>query len=99
MATRAEDDFAAMVIDNGSGVCKAGFADDDAPRAAFPSIVGRCNVMPFTESSNFYVGDQATERRDILTPKHPIKHGIVTNWDDMKKILHHTFYNVLRVVI
>ena len=30
-----------IVIDNGSGMCKAGFAGDDAPRAVFPSIVGR----------------------------------------------------------
>ncbi|XP_030069444.1 actin-like [Microcaecilia unicolor] len=36
-----EDDIAALVIDNGSGMCKAGFAGDDAPRAVFPSIVGR----------------------------------------------------------
>jgi actin-related protein len=27
------DDVAALVIDNGSGMCKAGFAGDDAPRA------------------------------------------------------------------
>lgn len=37
----AEDDIAALVVDNGSGMCKAGFAGDDAPRAVFPSIVGR----------------------------------------------------------
>ncbi|XP_028269483.1 actin, cytoskeletal 3-like [Parambassis ranga] len=36
-----EDEVAALVIDNGSGMCKAGFAGDDAPRAVFPSIVGR----------------------------------------------------------
>ena len=35
-----DDDVAALVIDNGSGMCKAGFAGDDAPRAVFPSIVG-----------------------------------------------------------
>ena len=35
------DDIAAVVIDNGSGMCKAGFAGDDAPRAVFSSIVGR----------------------------------------------------------
>lgn len=29
-----------VVIDNGSGVCKAGFAGDDKPSAVFPSIVG-----------------------------------------------------------
>lgn len=32
---------AAVVLDNGSGMCKAGFAGDDAPRAVFPSIVGK----------------------------------------------------------
>ena len=31
----------ALVIDNGSGMVKAGFAGDDAPRAVFASIVGR----------------------------------------------------------
>jgi len=36
-----DDEIAALVIDNGSGMCKAGFAGDDAPRAVFPSIVGR----------------------------------------------------------
>lgn len=36
-----DDEVAALVVDNGSGMCKAGFAGDDAPRAVFPSIVGR----------------------------------------------------------
>lgn len=36
-----DEEVAALVIDNGSGMCKAGFAGDDAPRAVFPSIVGR----------------------------------------------------------
>jgi actin-related protein len=36
-----DDDVAALVVDNGSGMCKAGCAGDDAPRAVFPSIVGR----------------------------------------------------------
>lgn len=43
------DDVSALVVDNGSGMCKAGFAGDDAPRAVFPSIVGRprYQVFPF----------------------------------------------------
>ena len=38
---QADDEVQALVVDNGSGMCKAGFAGDDAPRAVFPSIVGR----------------------------------------------------------
>ncbi len=35
------DTVSPIVIDNGSGMCKAGISGDDAPRTAFPSIIGR----------------------------------------------------------
>ena len=36
-----EEEANAIVIDNGHGTCKAGFAEDDAPRAVFPARVGK----------------------------------------------------------
>jgi actin-related protein len=37
----SEGEVAAVVIDNGSAICKAGFAGDEEPRAVFSSVVGR----------------------------------------------------------
>ena len=50
-----DEDVAALVVDNGSGMCKAGFAGDDAPRAVFPSIVGRPRHQVIHVSAGWYL--------------------------------------------
>nr|CAD2200449.1 unnamed protein product [Meloidogyne enterolobii] len=95
-----DHEFDVIVIDNGSGVCKAGFAGHKEPCVVFPSIVGRPHHPGFWHSFRLednYVGNDAQAIRGILSVTNPIERGIVTNWEDMERIWHHVFYNELRV--
>ncbi len=89
-----------IIIDNGSGVCKAGFSGDDGPRTAFPAIVGYPKYkesMVGLGTKEIYVGEEALAKKGILQLKYPVDHGIVENWQEMQQIWHHCFYNELRV--
>jgi hypothetical protein len=86
----------AVIIDNGSGFIKAGFAGDDTPRVVFPSIVGK-RLNPVSAGQNTYVGDEVQSKSSLLTISHPLENGIVANWDDMENIWSHTFHNELRI--
>ena len=94
------DEVSALVIDNGSCMCKAGFAGDDAPRAVFPCLIGRTHheaSMVGAGNKETYIGDEAQAKRGILTLTHPIQRGIITDCGDMEAVWHHALYNELCV--
>lgn len=78
-----------VVIDNGSGVIKAGFAGDQIPKCHFPNYVGRpkhVRVMAGALEGDTFIGPIAEEHRGLLNIRYPMEHGIVTDWNDMERI-------------
>uniref|UniRef100_A0A6B2L7C3 Actin n=1 Tax=Arcella intermedia TaxID=1963864 RepID=A0A6B2L7C3_9EUKA len=82
-------------MDCGSGMCRLGYAGDDAPRTVFSSVVGKWAKPPrmvgYGHKRNAYIGDEAQAKRGVLRLNYPIEHGIVTNWDDMELVWQHAF--------
>ncbi|KAG4070695.1 hypothetical protein HA402_013615 [Bradysia odoriphaga] len=83
-----------VVIDNGSGVIKCGFAGDQIPKCRFPNYIGRpkhVRVMAGALEGDVFVGPKAEEHRGLLSIKYPMEHGIVTEWNDMEKIWNYIY--------
>lgn len=80
----------ALVIDNGSGLMKAGLAGEERPSLVFPSYVGRPKYQKVLPGSmhepEYFVGTEAEQNRGLLKLKYPLSHGIVENWTDMENI-------------
>ena len=80
---------APIVLDNGSGTIRAGFAGEDNPKCYFPSFVGRpkhLRVLAGALEGDVFIGQRAQELRGLLRIRYPLEHGIVTDWDDMERI-------------
>ena len=89
-----------LIIEIGSSYVKAGFAGEEGPRAEFSNVVGRPKaqgIMVGSEQEDYFVGSEAEVKRGGLILRYPVEHGIVEDWDDFEKVLHHTFTNELRV--
>eukprot|EP01125_Pyxidicula_operculata_P014460 TRINITY_DN4812_c0_g3_i1.p1 TRINITY_DN4812_c0_g3~~TRINITY_DN4812_c0_g3_i1.p1 ORF type:complete len:363 (+),score=47.89 TRINITY_DN4812_c0_g3_i1:18-1106(+) len=87
-----DDGLRVVVLDNGSGAIKAGFAGDDKPKSFFP-ISGIPETGCVTIGSK--VGDKSQSKRGVTSIQYPIERGLVTNWDDMEKIWDYVLYNQL----
>ena len=96
-----DEEVTAIVIDNGSGTIKSGFAGDTMPVSILQSIVGKpkvkVNQFQASQEKDVYIGMEAYQKREELSLERSIEHGLVVNWDDIEKIWHHILYNDLRV--
>ena len=95
-----EEEYPHVIIDNGTGYCKAGLSKDEGPRTIFPECIGYPKYrssMIGTDNSEFFIGNDAENKKAVLTLNYPIEHGVVNNWDEMEKIWGFVFTNELRV--
>lgn len=89
-----------VVIDNGSGVIKAGFAGEDTPKTIFPNFIGRpkhTRVMMGGVEGSTFVGSKAEERRGLMKLTYPMEHGIVRDWDTMEGVWQHIYSDELKI--
>ncbi|KAJ2368693.1 centractin- actin- protein of the dynactin complex, partial [Coemansia sp. RSA 2610] len=90
-----------VVIDNGSGVIKAGFAGDDQPKSFFSSFVGRpkhLRMMAGAVEGSCFIGRHAEDLRGLLKVHYPLEHGVVTDWEDMERIWAYIYDDELKTL-
>jgi len=87
----------AVICDTGTGVIKAGFAGDQLPCVNFSAIVGR-PMLKFDQGGladgtlkDLMIGDEAQTHRSMLKLSHPIRDGVIQDWDDMEAVWERTF--------
>lgn len=94
-------DLQPIVIDNGSGTIRAGYAGEDLPKCFFPSFVGRpkhLRVLAGGLEGDTFIGNKAQELRGLLKLRYPLEHGIVTDWEDMERIWQYIYTEELKTL-
>lgn len=91
-----------VISDNGTGFVKCGFAGTNFPEHIFPSLVGRpimraAQKVGGIEIKDLHVGQEASDLRAMLEVNYPMDNGIVRNFEDMKAVWDHTFYDKLKI--
>ncbi|KAK6909511.1 actin binding protein [Kwoniella mangroviensis CBS 10435] len=91
-----------LVVDNGTGFVKCGYAGSNFPEYVFPSVVGRPILraeerLGTSQIKDIMVGDEASEFRSFLQVSQPMEHGIVKNWEDMGHLWDYTFQEKLQI--
>lgn len=91
-----------VVIDNGTGYTKMGYAGNYEPNYIVPTLISTVsesnkpgNKKDDVADLDFFIGAEATIKRENYNVDYPIRHGIIDNWDNMEKYWSRCIYEYL----
>jgi len=91
-----------VVIDNGTGYTKMGYAGNYEPNFIVPSLIsnvsdskGPGGKKNDVADLDFFIGAEAAVKRHNYNLDYPIRHGIIDNWDNMEKFWQRCIYQYL----
>ena len=88
-----------IILDIGSGYCKAGFSGEIEPKIITPTIVGHQKSIDsenIDDTSSLIFGEKAIEKKNLKI-EHPIQKGSIKNWNDLNYFLDNLFKNELKI--
>jgi len=95
----------AVVIDNGTGYTKMGFAGNCEPQYITPTVIstqeGKGSQKAATqkkgiEDLDFFIGDEALSYSKTYDTFYPVRHGQVENWTHMELFWEQCIFKYLR---
>jgi actin-related protein len=96
-----DDEDPVVIIDNGSGMGKAGLSTDQGPTAVFPEVVGKPKAKYRHECGDrtYFVGNEVLDpsNRGKLSLSYPLENGIIENMGQMEAIWEYIYDDLLKV--
>lgn len=92
----------AVVIDNGTGYTKMGYAGNCEPSYIIPTAISidetaaKKTTKKPCEDLDFFIGDEAIAMQKLYKINYPIRHGQIENWDLMEKFWQRSIFQNLK---
>jgi len=95
----------AVVIDNGTGYTKMGFAGNCEPQYIVPTVIATqegkgaqkaATQKKGVEDLDFYIGDEALANSKTYDIFYPVRHGQIDNWTHMEYFWEQAIFKYLR---
>eukprot|EP00294_Goniomonas_avonlea_P008699 CAMPEP_0114563342 /NCGR_PEP_ID=MMETSP0114-20121206/13053_1 /TAXON_ID=31324 /ORGANISM="Goniomonas sp, Strain m" /LENGTH=410 /DNA_ID=CAMNT_0001749171 /DNA_START=23 /DNA_END=1255 /DNA_ORIENTATION=- len=92
----------AVVIDNGTGYTKMGYAGNVEPSYIVPTViatddsVGKQTQKGKIDDLDFFIGDEAVANKAGYGVTYPVREGQVDNWDHMERFWQRCIFKYLR---